>query len=124
MGINSVEHVKKTEVKRGGNNTVNHEKLLKKCLILLSSNGFFTWKNSSGAVKGYNGRFQRYGLIGSGDIIGMCPSGRFVCFECKTGKAVQNKHQKTFEKAVKARDGIYIVIHSLEELKEWLATYL
>jgi len=103
--------------------TKNHESLLKKCLLLLSSEGFLVWKNNTGSIKTEN-RYQTYGLKGSPDIIGCTPSGVFCGFEIKTGKAVQNKHQKAFEKAVKARDGIYIVIHSLEELKEWLATYL
>lgn len=67
-----------------------------------------------------NGRFQVYGLKGSPDILACSPEGQFAGFECKTGKAVQNKDQLNFEKAVIKRDGIYIVIRSLEQMKEFL----
>jgi hypothetical protein len=69
-------------------------------------------------------RFQVYGLKGSADIIGMTSNGTFVAVEIKTGKAVQNKHQLAFEKAVKKRFGIYQIIRTYEELKEWLTTFL
>lgn len=103
--------------------TKNHEKLLKECLLLLSSYKFLVWKNNVGVVKTEN-RYQTYGLKGSPDIIGCAPYSEFFGCEIKTGKAVQNKHQKAFEKAVKARDGIYIVVRDIEDLKKWLANYL
>lgn len=102
--------------------TVAHEKLLKQCLLELTTAGWFCWKNNSGAMKSGN-RFQIYGLKGSSDIVGMTPDGQFVAIEIKTGKAVQNKHQIAFEKAVLKRNGIYKIIRSYEELKEWLIIY-
>ena len=107
----------------GMDRTKNHEKLLKECLLLLSSEGFLVWKNNVGVVKTEN-RYQTYGLKGSPDILGCTPYGKFCGFEIKTGKAVQNKHQKAFEKAAKKNNGIYVVIRSLEDLKKWLASYL
>ena len=103
--------------------TKAHEKLVKQCLLELTTKGWFCWKNNSGAMKSGN-RFQVYGLKGSADIIGMTSNGTFVAVEIKTGKAVQNKHQLAFEKAVKKRFGIYQIIRTYEELKEWLTTFL
>jgi hypothetical protein len=100
-----------------------HEKLVKQCLLELTTKGWFCWKNNSGAMKSGN-RFQVYGLKGCADIIGMTSNGTFVAVEIKTGKAVQNKHQLAFEKAVKKRFGIYQIIRTYEELKEWLTTFL
>ena len=65
-------------------------------------------------------RYQSYGFPGSPDILGILPSGIYLGIEIKTGKAVQNKNQKKFEKKIKENNGEYWIIHSLEELKEKL----
>lgn len=102
--------------------TKNHEKLVKQCLLEMTTVGWMVWKNNTGSIKAQE-RFQSYGLKGSADIIGLASDGKFVSIECKTGKAVQNKAQKNFEKAVLKRNGIYKVIRSYEELREWLQSY-
>lgn len=113
----------RTEKNAGMDRTKNHEALLKKCLVMLSSEGFLVWKNNIGVVKTET-RYQTYGLKGSPDIIGCTPSGVFFGCEVKTGKAVQNKHQKAFQKAVEKRNGIYIVVRSIEQLKEFISGQL
>lgn len=100
--------------------TKEHEKLLRQCLLELSTYGYLVWNNRTGAVKTASNFFQRYGLKGSGDIIGCSPDGRFACFEIKTGSAVQNKHQKAFERAISKRNGVYLLIRSMDQLKEFL----
>ena len=103
--------------------TKNHEKLLKECLLLLSQNGFLAWKNSTGSIPIQN-RYITFGCKGSPDILSIHhTTGVFYGFEIKSGKAVQNKHQKAFEKAVKARNGIYMVVRDIEGLKEFLSGY-
>lgn len=99
--------------------TIEHEKLLKKCLLKLSAHGFLCWKNNTGSIKTQN-RYQTYGLKGSPDILACGPNGVFCGFEIKTGKAVQNKHQKAFEKQVTKRYGTYLVIRSLKDLEDYL----
>ena len=99
--------------------TVAHEKLVNQCLLELTTNGFLCWKNSTGAIK-TSDRYQRYGLKGSSDILAVADGGMFWAIEIKTGKAVQNKAQKAFQKAVELRGGIYLLIHSIEELRSYL----
>ena len=99
--------------------TKAHEKLVNQCLLELTTDGFLCWKNSTGAVK-TSDRYQRYGLKGSSDILAVAAGGMFWAIEIKTGKAVQNKAQKAFQKAVELRGGIYLLIHSLEELRSYL----
>ena len=101
-------------------NTVEHQKLVKKCLLRLTELGFLVWSNNTGAIKSASGRFQRYGLIGSSDILGCSPDGIFVAIEIKTGKAVQNKNQKKFEMAVEKRHGIYMVVRDISDLDVFL----
>lgn len=98
--------------------TQNHQKLVKKCLVFLSSKGYLAWSNNTGSVK-FEKRYISFGLKGSSDIIAIHPNtGTFYGFECKTGAAVQNKHQKIFERECKKINAIYIVIRSIEQLKE------
>lgn len=100
--------------------TKNHQKLVKECLLYLTGQGFLCWPNNTGAIRSGN-RFQRYGLVGSSDIIAISPpEGTFCAIECKTGSAVQNKNQKAFEKAVKKVGGVYKVVRSLQDLKDWI----
>ena len=66
------------------------------------------------------GRYQAYGFPGSPDILGILQNGKYLGIEIKTGKAVQNKNQKKFEKKIKENNGEYWIIHSLDELKERL----
>jgi len=94
-----------------------HNELVNRVLILLHSNqlGRF-WSNATGAVKTANGHFQRYGLVGSSDIIGMTTKGRFVGIEIKTGAtSVQSKHQKAFQKMVEKNGAVYFLIRSEEQ---------
>lgn len=100
--------------------TKEHQALVKKCLTYLSSEGFLCWANNTGSIKSRS-RYQKYGLIGSSDIIVISPpDGHFCAFEIKTGKAVQSKQQKKFEKAVKRVGGVYRVIRSIQDLEDWV----
>lgn len=84
--------------------------------------GIFCYANNTGTVKG-EGRFQKYGFPGSPDILGILPDGKYLGIEVKTGKALQNKNQKKFEKKIKENNGEYWIIHSMEELNGKLAIY-
>ena len=99
--------------------TKEHEKVLNQCLLELTTRGFLCWKNSTGAIKTPT-RYQRYGLKGSSDIFSISPDGEFIAIEIKSGKAIQNKAQIVFQKALEKRKGTYWIIHSLDELKEKL----
>ena len=116
------ESVSGASIKKGagGDRTKDHESLLKKVLLKLSSAGYFVYKNNTGAIK-TNDRYQAYGLPGSADILGIQPiTGKFLALEIKTGNAKQNKQQIAFEKAVLKRNGIYKVVRSLEDVNEFI----
>lgn len=94
-----------------------HNELVNRILVLLHSHnlGRF-WSNPTGAVKTANGHFQRYGLVGSSDIIGISSKGIFTAIEIKTGEtSIQSKHQKNFEKMIKSNHGYYFLVRSEDE---------
>ena len=94
-----------------------HNELVNRILVLLHSHnlGRF-WNNPTGAVKTANGHFQRYGLVGSSDIIGISSKGIFTAIEIKTGEtSVQSKHQKNFQRMIESNHGYYFLIRSEEQ---------
>lgn len=88
----------------------DHNELVNKILTYLHSQ--FTgryWGNATGAVKSESGHFQRYGLIGSSDIIGFTGQGRAVFIEVKTKNAALSAQQNKFRDATLRCNCIYIV---------------
>ena len=96
-----------------------HNELVNKVLLYLHSN--FTgryWGNATGAVKTQNGHFQRYGLVGSTDIIGHTGQGRAAYIEIKTGKASLSSQQKIFRDQCIKNNCLHVVVYNtiLDEL--------
>lgn len=90
----------------------NHQELNNKVLIYLHEH--FTgryWANAVGAVRTSNGHFQRYGLLGSTDIIGFTGQGRAVFIEIKTGTGKLSKQQVMFQSCALINGCIHIVIY-------------
>ena len=87
--------------------------------MLLSSHQIFCYSNATGSIKGVN-RYQVYGFVGSPDILGILPNGQYLGIEIKSGNAVQNKNQKKFQKVINENHGMYLIIHSVEEMTKWI----
>lgn len=88
-----------------------HNELVNETLLYLHKH--FTgryWSNPTGAVKTENGHFQRYGLVGSTDIVGFTGQGRAVFVEIKTGEAGLSAQQKVFKKTVLANGCLHVTI--------------
>lgn len=98
-----------------------HQTLVKRALLEFSKiPKCRVWANNTGVGRDMSGeRIIRFGLKGSPDIIGIY-NGYFIGIEVKTGKAVQNKDQKNFERMAKEMGAIYIVFResSLGKAKE------
>ena len=94
--------------------------VLKQCLKWLrSKRGVLADRLNVGAghLEGTE-RFHTYGIPGAGDIIGSLPNGRHFEIECKAGKGgrLSKKQQKRREKVL-ASNGIYVTVHSVNELE-------
>lgn len=65
----------------------NETALVKACLEYLPLEGVVAWRNNTGALIDRTGRPVRFGLgVGSPDIVGCMPDGRYLAVECKIGK--------------------------------------
>jgi len=99
----------------GGNHSVEHSNLVNAAMKALTARfkdaRFF--KKNVGADKK---TFHLYGTPGEGDIFGiLAPHGCSIWLEAKTGKAVQNENQKSFQATVMRYGGQYHVFHSVEQ---------
>lgn len=94
------------------------------CLEYLKVRGVMAWRNNSGAVKYKNGagrdRFLRFGYVGSADIIGCLPDGRFLAVECKTETGRVSEAQRFFLADIRKFGGVAVVARSVEDVAEVL----
>lgn len=92
------------------------------CIRWLLLHGCKVHRNNSGALKDATGRWVRFGLKGSGDIVGCSPTGRYLEFECKAGKGEMSEHQIERQKLIMSTGGIYLIVRdsidTLEKHKE------
>lgn len=97
--------------------TIRESIVVSDCIKWLHINGCFIWRNNTGAYKPERGGFIRYGKVGSPDILGMTPSGRFIGVECKSGSNDLTEHQEHFRDQVLACNGLYIAAWSVDDLE-------
>lgn len=91
--------------------------IVAECLEWLARHRIFAWRNNTGSYKTPEGRFIRYGHVGSGDILGLLPDGRFLAVECKTPTGTQSEPQKVFQAMVERNGGVYVLARSPADLE-------
>jgi hypothetical protein len=80
----------------------------------------YCWSNPSGAARIRPGKFMRFGLKGSADILGCLPDGRFLAVECKAGRGRLSPEQREFLADIKALGGLAVQVRGWRELDEAL----
>jgi hypothetical protein len=100
-----------------------------KIMLALSEAGCLVWRNeTSGAWVGRvihkagdqvtlnNAHMIRFGLaIGSSDLVGITPTGRFLAVEVKTTTGRATKEQEVFIDAVRRAGGVAGIARSAED---------
>ena len=92
-------------------------------LEYLTLKGYMCWRNNTGAMAGFhNGKkwFMKFGLVGSGDILGLTKEGRFFSIEVKALGKYPTPHQKDFMERVAKTNGIAILARSLDDVEKVL----
>ena len=76
-------------------------------MLALSDAGCLIWRNNTGCLKNQAGIPIKFGLcVGSSDLIGITPDGKFLAVEIKTPTGRATPDQKRFINAVRSRGGI------------------
>lgn len=100
--------------------------LVASCLAVLAARGIYAWRNNSGAFRAVSGgreRFHRFGKVGSSDILGLLPGGRFMAIECKRPGNGLSDAQLAFSQAIRDNGGCFGCVFSVEQLEQYLATW-
>ena len=91
-------------------------------MLALSEAGCLIFRNNVGVLKNAAGIPIRFGLaVGSSDLIGLTPTGRFLAVEIKTPTGKATTEQLRFIEAVRARGGIAGIARSPAEALALLA---
>jgi hypothetical protein len=94
------------------------------CLTWLNQNGYYAWKVQNGAVyDAAQGAFRKrspFHLPGVSDCVAVRGDGVVFFIEFKTQAGRQSEHQRMFQYQLEKRGANYLLIRSLEELKEKL----
>lgn len=81
--------------------------IMRSIMLALSGAGCLVWRNNVGTLKNAAGIPIKFGLcVGSSDLIGVAPDGRFLAVEVKTEKGRIRPDQIRFIEAVKAKGAI------------------
>jgi hypothetical protein len=93
------------------------EGLVKAAILdYLRVRSFFAWNNPTGAVEVRPGQWVRFGKVGSADILGCLPGGRFLAIECKAEKGRPSGAQWEFLNEIERLGGLAIVARSFQEV--------
>ena len=87
------------------------------CLKWHNAEGFPAWRQNAGGVPTGSYR-MRLAPKGAADITGILPDGRRLEVECKLPGRKQSPSQREFEQLIADCGGVYLCVHSLDELMD------
>jgi len=104
--------------KNNHNRSEAHQKLMDDCIKAgqpaLKDARFYP--RTVGSFKTFNGNYIKIGVPGQADCF-MYHKGRAYEIEFKSGNAVQNPEQKIWQNICETLEVVYVVIHSVDEMK-------
>lgn len=84
-------------------------------LEYLTAKNIFHWRNNTGATKTNDGRFFRFGQVGSPDIFAI-KDGRSIGIEVKAPKGRLSEAQEEWQKRFESAGGTYIIARSVDDV--------
>lgn len=105
---------------------LEHE-VLADCLSWLKKHHVFYNRHDCGTFQNQFGQYGTYGIKGAGDIIGMLKNNWGKHFEIETKRGSggrQRKGQQDRMRNVRDNDGLYFVVHGIEELEHYMGEWV
>jgi hypothetical protein len=94
--------------------------VVKACLDYLKLRGAYVWRNNTGALRDKTNRPVFFGKVGSSDIVGLLPGGRFIAVECKAPGGRPSGRQLQFLNEIERMGGLAVIARSVEDLEKSL----
>jgi penicillin-binding protein-related factor A (putative recombinase) len=92
--------------------------VVKACMDYLKLRGAYVWRNNTGALKDKNNRLVYFGKVGSSDILGVLPGGRFIAVECKAPDGRLSDHQIEFLNEIERIGGVAVIAKSVDDIEK------
>ena len=96
---------------------MTHGQLKRRVFDWLYEQGCFVWNNNTGSWKPEGQPRIYYGKKGSADVLGLTRHGRHIEVEVKVKPDKQNEDQVKHQQEVESRNGIYVLVYSLDDLE-------
>lgn len=92
--------------------------VLANCLMWLRKHNILCNRNNVGAGEMGGSGYYSYGIRGAGDIIGLLKTGQHFEIECKRGLGGRlSLEQQKRMRQIRENNGLYFVVHGLNELE-------
>ncbi len=92
--------------------------ILADCLKWLKKHNILCNQHDAGTFQNTRGQWGTYGIKGAGDIIGLLPTGQHFEIEVKRGSRGRlSLGQQKRMRQIRENNGLYFVVHGLEELE-------
>jgi len=108
-------------------NTKKEAQILRECLSWLKRRNVYCKRHDAGTFQNQFGQWGAYGIKGSGDIHGMLRKhgGKHYEIECKHGSGGhQNAGQRKRMREVRENNGLYFIVHGVEELEHYMGEWV
>jgi hypothetical protein len=87
---------------------VTHDQALARALLAVTRAGGRAWRTEVGLFRDMRGHKHMIGVRGLADILGLCPGGRALAVEVKTGRGVMTAEQRAFARMFAGMGGLHI----------------
>ncbi len=97
--------------------------ITREILRYLAAVGCLAWRNNTGAVRGQHkgkARVVHFGHVGSSDILGVMPGGRFLAIEVKRRGQAVTREQAAFLALVHQLGGQALVATKVDDVRAWV----
>lgn len=88
---------------------MTHDQALSRALLAITRAGGRAWRTEVGNFRDPRGGWHRIGVVGLADILGLCPGGRALAVEVKTGRGVQTTEQLAFARMFAGMGGLFVL---------------
>ena len=95
--------------------------VLTACKDWLKQHNIFHNRHDAGSFQNIHGQWGTYGIVNAGDIIGILSNGIHFEIECKRGRGGRlSIGQQKRMRDVRATNGLYFVVHGINELEHYM----
>ena len=104
---------------------LKEKEVLAQCITWFRIKDILCWRHDCGTFQNIRGDWGTYGMKGGGDIIGLLRNGRHFEVEVKKGKGgrLSEKQQERMRDVLRS-NGLFFVVHGIQELKYFFERYI